>query len=153
MELDQLRYSAGIAFNWYSPIGPLSISHAVPLNKEADDKPSPCSSRSGRPSGARCRRSSTQVTVRADMGSLSLVVVLILPAATAGELRIGYVNMAKVIEEAPSGGRCPQKLEAEFRPRDQELGVASPGPAARRTPEEFNHHDGNGARRNAKSLP
>jgi outer membrane protein insertion porin family len=41
MELDQLRYSAGIAFNWYSPIGPLSISYARPLNSQTDDKLEP----------------------------------------------------------------------------------------------------------------
>jgi outer membrane protein len=42
-------------------------------------------------------------------------------AVSAGELRIGYVNMAKVIEEAPQGDAARKKLEAEFRPRDQEL--------------------------------
>ncbi len=35
--LDALRYSAGIAFNWFSPIGPFSLSYGQPLNDEADD--------------------------------------------------------------------------------------------------------------------
>jgi outer membrane protein insertion porin family len=33
-----MRYAAGIAFNWYSPIGPISISYAQPLNEEPGDK-------------------------------------------------------------------------------------------------------------------
>lgn len=33
-----IRYSAGIGFNWVSPIGPLSVSYAVPLNDEEGDE-------------------------------------------------------------------------------------------------------------------
>ncbi len=33
-----LRYSAGVAFIWISPIGPLKLSYGVPLNKQANDK-------------------------------------------------------------------------------------------------------------------
>lgn len=32
-----LRYSAGVAFNWFSPIGPFSMSYAKPLNKKSGD--------------------------------------------------------------------------------------------------------------------
>lgn len=38
VDLKKLRYSAGIAFNWFSPIGPLSISYAFPLNEKPDDQ-------------------------------------------------------------------------------------------------------------------
>lgn len=38
MDLGELRYSTGVAFNWFSPIGPLSISYAFPLNDESGDK-------------------------------------------------------------------------------------------------------------------
>jgi outer membrane protein insertion porin family len=34
----QLRYSAGLAFNWYSPVGPLSFSYAVPLHSKPGDQ-------------------------------------------------------------------------------------------------------------------
>lgn len=34
----QLRYSAGLAFNWLSPVGPLAISIASPLNDERGDE-------------------------------------------------------------------------------------------------------------------
>ncbi len=33
-----LRYSAGVAFTWISPIGPLKLSYGVPLNSQANDK-------------------------------------------------------------------------------------------------------------------
>ena len=38
VDLGVLRYSAGFAFNWFSPIGPLSISYAFPLNDRPGDK-------------------------------------------------------------------------------------------------------------------
>lgn len=38
VDVGDMRFSAGIAFNWYSPLGPLSLSVAQPLNdKEGDD--------------------------------------------------------------------------------------------------------------------
>ena len=38
VDVGQLRYSAGVAFSWYSPVGPLSISFAKPLNAEPEDR-------------------------------------------------------------------------------------------------------------------
>ncbi len=49
-------------------------------------------------------------------GSLSLLNV-----ASAVELKIGYVNAVKVIEEAPQGEAALKKLEAEFNPRDKQV--------------------------------
>lgn len=37
------------------------------------------------------------------------------------ELKIGYVNTVKVIEEAPQGEAALKKLEAEFGPRDKKI--------------------------------
>lgn len=37
LDLGELRYSAGIAFSWFSPLGPLAISLAEPLNDEPGD--------------------------------------------------------------------------------------------------------------------
>ncbi len=42
-------------------------------------------------------------------------------AATAADLKIGYVNAVKVIEEAPQGEAALKKLEAEFAPRDKQI--------------------------------
>ncbi len=36
-DTSELRTSAGISFNWRSPVGPLSFSYAVPLNDEPGD--------------------------------------------------------------------------------------------------------------------
>jgi len=37
-DLGDLRYSAGLAVTWLSPVGPLSVSLAYPLNKKAGDQ-------------------------------------------------------------------------------------------------------------------
>jgi len=42
-------------------------------------------------------------------------------SAFPAESRIGYVNTAKVIDEAPQGVAALKKLETEFGPRDKEL--------------------------------
>jgi len=36
-DLNEVRYSAGISFSWFSPLGPLAISYAEPLNDEPGD--------------------------------------------------------------------------------------------------------------------
>jgi len=37
IEVDDIRFSAGVGFNWISPVGPLSVSYSIPLNEvEAD---------------------------------------------------------------------------------------------------------------------
>jgi outer membrane protein len=41
--------------------------------------------------------------------------------ALSAELKIGYVNAVKVIEEAPQGEAALKKLEAEFAPRDKQI--------------------------------
>jgi outer membrane protein len=50
-----------------------------------------------------------------------LVAVTGVAPAFAQELKIGYVNAVKVIEEAPQGEAAKKKLEAEFGPRDKKL--------------------------------
>jgi outer membrane protein len=39
----------------------------------------------------------------------------------AAEIKIGYVNVVKVIEQAPQGEAALKKLQAEFGPRDKKL--------------------------------
>ncbi|MDH5649296.1 MAG: outer membrane protein assembly factor BamA [Gammaproteobacteria bacterium] len=38
VDLDIVRYSGGLAFNWFSPIGPLALSYAKPINPEPFDE-------------------------------------------------------------------------------------------------------------------
>jgi outer membrane protein insertion porin family len=38
VDFSELRYSSGLAFNWLSPVGPLSIILAAPLNEEPEDE-------------------------------------------------------------------------------------------------------------------
>ena len=38
LDLGDLRYSAGIGLAWISPMGPLKLSFAIPLNKKKDDE-------------------------------------------------------------------------------------------------------------------
>ena len=35
---DSLRYSTGLSFAWISPVGPLKLSYAYPINKQDHDK-------------------------------------------------------------------------------------------------------------------
>ncbi len=37
-DTSDIRVTAGVGFNWISPVGPLSISYSVPLNEEEDDE-------------------------------------------------------------------------------------------------------------------
>jgi len=53
-----------------------------------------------------------------------LAMIAVLGAAStahAQDLKVGYVNAVKVIEEAPQGEAALKKLEAEFGPRDKKL--------------------------------
>ena len=37
LDSNKIRSSTGVAFNWYSPIGPLSVSYAFPLSEASTD--------------------------------------------------------------------------------------------------------------------
>lgn len=51
----------------------------------------------------------------------ALVVVGVLPAAAAQELKLGYVNSERVLREAAPAKAAQAKLETEFGKRDREL--------------------------------
>ncbi len=50
-----------------------------------------------------------------------MAVLFLAPAGWAQQLKIGYVNVVKVIEEAPQGDAALKKLESEFGPKDRQL--------------------------------
>lgn len=60
-------------------------------------------------------------TGRAASALAFLCACLVPAAAWSADTRIGYVNTAKVIDEAPQGVAALKKLETEFGPRDKEL--------------------------------
>lgn len=47
--------------------------------------------------------------------------LLILFSANAAELKVGYVQVEKILQEAPQTAESGKKLEREFGPRSQEL--------------------------------
>lgn len=50
-----------------------------------------------------------------------VAMLFLAPAGWPQELKIGYVNVVKVIEDAPQGDAALKKLESEFGPRDRQL--------------------------------
>ena len=60
-------------------------------------------------------------TIKFILTTLAFVSLILLNVANAADLKIGYVNAVKVIEEAPQGEAALKKLEAEFNPRDKQV--------------------------------
>lgn len=58
---------------------------------------------------------------RRTVGVALLLCMFLLPAAAFAEVKAGFVNIAKVLEEAPQAEEARKKLESEFAPRDNEL--------------------------------
>jgi len=53
---------------------------------------------------------------------ISLFLMLMLVASVShAELKIGFVNVAKVLEKAPQAAKAKTRLETEFSPRDKAL--------------------------------
>ncbi len=53
--------------------------------------------------------------------SLFALVTILSSNAVAAELRVGYVQVDKILQEAPQTAESGKKLEREFSPRSQEL--------------------------------
>ncbi len=53
-------------------------------------------------------------------GMLALALV-VAPAAGALDIKIGFVNAAKILDEAPQAEQARNRLEQEFAPRDRAL--------------------------------
>ncbi|MGY6276855.1 OmpH family outer membrane protein [Methylomonas sp. MgM2] len=53
---------------------------------------------------------------------ISLFLMLMLSACVShADLKIGFVNVAKVLEKAPQAAKAKSRLETEFSPRDKSL--------------------------------
>ncbi len=56
------------------------------------------------------------------LGAFSLVTLLAAaPAAQSADLKIGYVNFGRLLEESPQARAAQQSLEGEFLPRQREV--------------------------------
>jgi outer membrane protein len=53
--------------------------------------------------------------------SLALVLLTSVFSVSAAELKVGYVQVDKILQEAPQTAESGKKLEKEFNPRTQEL--------------------------------
>ncbi len=53
--------------------------------------------------------------------AISCMLMLLPAAASAQDLKVGFVNLVKLIEDAPQGDAATKKIEAEFSPRDKEI--------------------------------
>lgn len=50
-----------------------------------------------------------------------IAICLCLPALALAEVKVGFVNTVKLMEEAPQAKAAISKMEAEFAPREKEL--------------------------------
>jgi outer membrane protein len=52
---------------------------------------------------------------------IALLVLLASASVSAADLKIGFVNVAKLLEKAPQAEKAKKDLEREFAPRDKKL--------------------------------
>lgn len=55
------------------------------------------------------------------LGYVLLAVLIFVPATALSETKIGFVNIAKLMEDAPQVKSATKKMEGEFAPREKEL--------------------------------
>jgi len=62
-------------------------------------------------------------TVSRTLVSLLLLGVFLLPsvATDAAEIKVGFVNIAKILQQAPQAEDARERIEKEFAPRDRDL--------------------------------
>ncbi|MEZ5584627.1 MAG: BamA/TamA family outer membrane protein [Candidatus Competibacteraceae bacterium] len=97
-----LRYSTGIQAIWLSPLGPLVFSVAQPLNDEDEDETETFHLFSWAVALMLSTVMQTGVsTLKGLLLLFSLASVLPISALQAAELKIGFVNTAKILSEAP----------------------------------------------------
>ena len=49
------------------------------------------------------------------------LMLMLVAGVSQAELKIGFVNVAKVLEKAPQAAKAKSRLETEFSPRDKAL--------------------------------
>ncbi len=51
----------------------------------------------------------------------AVLVVMLFPPLVLAEVKVGYVDAARLLEEAPQAKRATQRLKEEFAPREDEM--------------------------------
>ena len=65
------------------------------------------------------------ITKRMLLAPVTVAALLVSQSVFAQDIKVGYVNVVKIIEQAPQGDAALKKLESEFGPRDRELRAMS----------------------------
>ena len=121
---DKLRYSTGVAVQWLAPLGVFRFSYAVPLNEfkgnavEYPTRRKVSSSRSARLSEVlpfHAHQDHPACFPDARCASRCRC------AAAQAQTKIGVVNVARLLQEAPQAQAASQALENEFAARKRDL--------------------------------
>lgn len=59
--------------------------------------------------------------IKTSLLAATAAAVTLLPAVASAEIKVGFVNTAKLLEESPQARAAQQALETEFLPRQREL--------------------------------
>jgi outer membrane protein len=65
------------------------------------------------------------ISKRMVLATVTAAAFLVSQSVLAQDIKVGYVNVVKIIEQAPQGDAALKKLESEFGPRDRELRAMS----------------------------
>ena len=107
----EIRYSSGLSFRWISPVGPIVMSYGVPLNDEEGDEEENFQLTPGR----------EPRLIMKQLIKCLILCVFATASAAQDDIKIGYIDGVKLIEQAPQGDAAKAALEAEFKPREQEI--------------------------------
>lgn len=66
-------------------------------------------------------RAGRRARILSRLAGVALIALIAAVPATAADLKIGFVNPARVSSEAPQADAARRKLEQEFAPRDQDI--------------------------------
>ena len=129
LDLGDLRYSVGFGLAWISPMGPLKLSFAFPLNKRTVTSFRDSNSKLVQVSNkfvAQLNNCVGDTFMQKKWLAVALVSALVCSAATAvqAEVKIGVVSTEVILRDSAAAQAASKKLEQEFSKRDKELNAA-----------------------------
>ena len=130
---DKLRASTGVAVQWLAPLGVFRFSYAYPLNDEpggdASCRPTASATTGTRPKASSSRSdrlSEVYSAMRSKSAIYALLALATAMAPVAGAMaqtqaKIGFVNVSRLLAEAPQAQAASAALETEFASRRRDL--------------------------------